>query len=272
MEKHTCAACNKSYVDIYGLRAHLKRQPLCEKWMSLKADIKDYVDDKFMLPMSDLDQADKMKCGICGARYSTVGNLNKHLDSSVICSKWAMYKDLQPLESYMPKFNSLHAPVPASEVPACLHHIIWNVFIADKETMMRPEFKTELENNNVKYIVAVLPQGEPVISILESLEAVQSSVMYYRGHDPIVDLEQFEKQCSEIEDRRVRRENCLVFCNNGYQRSIPFLCYYLTVHHKDEVPDISRAIDIILPQVDKRNYATLRDPYIKSMRSILHES
>lgn len=40
-------------------------------------------------------------------------------------------------------------------------------------------------------------------------------------------------------------------------------------HHADEVPNVEKAIDIILPQVDKAHYATLRDKYIDSCRRIL---
>jgi hypothetical protein len=43
--------------------------------------------------------------------------------------------------------------------------------------------------------------------------------------------------------------NVLVFCNNGYQRSIPFLVYYLTNYHSDEVPSIEKAVELILSQL-----------------------
>lgn len=96
-----CPSCNKMYSNKYNLKKHFQRQPLCEEWMKLESGVKDYIDDKFQLPCSDLElEEQKTKCFICNTVFANVGNLNKHLDSSMICSKWSMYKDLQPLETY----------------------------------------------------------------------------------------------------------------------------------------------------------------------------
>ena len=97
-----CAACKKFYSNIYNLQKHLKRQPLCEEWIKLSPGIKDYVDDKFQLPCTDVElEEQKTKCFICNTVFANVGNLNRHLDTTLICGKWSLYKDLAPLETYI---------------------------------------------------------------------------------------------------------------------------------------------------------------------------
>lgn len=99
---YRCDACDKSYSSLYNLKNHLKRQPLCQKWIDMHPGLKDYIDDKFMLPMNDLEKEIKnTKCFICNTDFANVGNLNRHLDNSIICSKWSMYKELEPLNGYI---------------------------------------------------------------------------------------------------------------------------------------------------------------------------
>jgi hypothetical protein len=96
--------------------------------------------------------------------------------------------------------------------------------------------------------------------------------MPYDGHTEAVDLEVYDKQCERIEQLRSRRKNVFVFCNSGFQRSLPFLVHYLTAHHADEIPNIERAIDTILPQVDKQAYATAKQEYVDLVKKLLHRS
>ena len=60
-----------------------------------------------------------------------------------------------------------------------------------------------------------------------------------------------------------------MYCNSGYQRSIPFLCYYLLKYHSNEAPNIEKAIELILPQIDRANYAQTKEKYIESMTTLL---
>jgi len=43
----------------------------------------------------------------------------------------------------------------------------------------------------------------------------------------------------------------------------------LNEYHKDEVPNIDKAINVILSQTDKVNYTKVRDEYIKSVKELL---
>lgn len=265
------------------MRAHLGRQPLCAEWIQLKPGIKDYVDDKFNLPMTDREkEALNTKCFICNTTFANVGNLNRHLSTSIMCSKWAEYKNLEPLQGYITgkklssvqmfdfdgseSDNSDYETFVPVENSLC-HHIIWNVFLTDKETAKQDALKQVIEENNIKCIVGILPSDSNFE--LDDVGDIELVRIPYSDHTMDVDYELFERACNKIEELRKDRHNVLVFCNNGYQRSIPFLCYYLTKHHADEVPEVARAIDIILPQVDKANYGSLRDVYVEQVQALL---
>jgi hypothetical protein len=260
---HQCSACNKYYSNAYNLKKHLKRQPLCEEWLKLQPGIKDYIDDKFNLPLSDIDKKNlSHKCFICNTTFANLGNLNRHLDNNIQCSKWALYKDLIPLETYIKQDNSEFVPPEYT-----LHHIIWNVFLIDKEYLKLDNFKKILKDNNIKCIIALLPFDESSAAQL-TFPGVDKIVMNYHDHTPFLDYAQFDSAIEAIEKHRKNRENVFVFCNNGYQRSLPFLSYYLVHHHAEEIPNIERAIDIILPQVDKANYIENRAKYIDDLEKL----
>lgn len=263
-----CEACNKFYSSVYNLRKHLKRQPLCEEWIKLNPSLKNYVDDKFQLPCTDIEKEEqKTKCFICNTDFANIGNLNKHLDNSIICSKWSLYKDLVPLETYI-KSNSVNEDFIAPKYSLC--HIIWNLFIIDKMYAALPNIDNILQENNVKYIIAILPDVKDYK--LDHLN-IDHSIMLYNDHNTQLDINEFDIQCKKIEDIRSQenKPNIFIYCNNGYQRSIPFLCYYLLKYHPSEAPNIDKAIDLILPQIDRGNYNKTRDNYIESVKSLLEQ-
>lgn len=282
----SCAACNKVYGSKGALKKHLKRQPLCEQWVALRPGIKDYVDDRFMLPLTDMEKQDMpTKCFVCATQFANVGNLNRHLDASTICSKWRLYRDLQPLQSYMEPHTEPHTaagvlPQACTVKGACsscdafeapkysLCHIIWNVFLIDKEFAASHDMRAVVEENNVKYVIAIMPDTSTYKGCMRSCW-VDHCVMEYDGHTTSLDVAAYDAQCAKIEVHRSRRENVIVMCNSGYQRSLGFLCYYLMKFHPSEVPSVERAIDTILPQVDKQNYAAVRGDYIESIRNLL---
>lgn len=309
----SCAACGKAYANAYNLDAHLARQPLCRRWTELRPGLRDYVDAAFRLPQSDGEAAaDAARCGVCGKAFSNTGNLNRHLETSAACRKWAMYRDLQPLEAFLamggksaPRVGGWSeidhaadhaiggavgpdgerramghdARGPSSDLGSfgafeaprvSLCHIIWNVFLIDKQIAARPDFAEIVRENDVRYILAILPDEATYAEALGGrADDVPHHVMTYDGHTPALDAAAFDAQCERIEERRHARHNVFVFCNSGYQRSLPFLAYYLRTTHPTEVPSVERAIDLILPQVDKEGYAALRDGTVASVRALL---
>jgi hypothetical protein len=71
--------------------------------------------------------------------------------------------------------------------------------------------------------------------------------MKYNNNSTFLDINEFNKQYLKIKEYRKDRNNIFIYYNNGYKKSIPFLCYYLIKFHKNEVTNVERAIDIILP-------------------------
>ena len=270
----TCPACNKVYSNKYNLAKHYVRQPLCKKWQELNCEIKSYVDYKFAGSILE-EPKSNTTCQSCGIVYSNVGNLNKHLESSLICSKWDLYNSLEPVQSYMKKYFR-DADVNLNKLP--VYHIIWNLYLTDRDVAFKQDitiydaneiFWDIIKTQNIKYVAAILPNtvdlphatGTYTITprdngFTKSLDAygIASDVMYYDGHTESIDLAQYEAQIAIFEEHRRKRENVLIFCNSGYQRSLPFIVYYLVKYHHDEVPTISQAMDIILPQIDKEQY------------------
>jgi hypothetical protein len=252
----SCDACHKVYSTPYNLKKHLKRQPLCDRWINMKPGLKDFVDEKIRTPKDETTM-----CMSCNTVFANVGNLNRHLATSTICSKWDLYNDLAPVLGYIGKsYHEFEAP------KYSLAHIIWNVYLVDKEFIKKDDIADILKENNVKYVIGIVPTDVDEICMMAP--GVEYYRMTYNGHNMDIDRAQFDEQCKKIEEYRQRRENVFLFCNNGYQRSIPFLTYYLCHHHADEIPTIEMAIDTILPQVDKENYSKLRNEYIDKMREL----
>jgi hypothetical protein len=154
--------------------------------------------------------------------------------------------------------------------PSKLYHIIWNILLADKQF---PLTLQTLQENKIGHIVAILPNRDDFEKLAG--KGIQATVIEYgEKHEPFINSKQYEEICTFIDNlarssKDESERNVLVFCNNGYQRSIPFLVYYLTRFHPDECPTISKAIDLILPQVDKLNYLSLREKTIEDITKIL---
>lgn len=296
---YICDACGKKYTTKQNLKGHHIRQPLCVKWIKMNNGIKDSIDKIMEEKIYGNDK--KFECPACHRIYSSNTNLNKHKKVSKICKKWIKYIEISPflgkdiyniyekhdmleneeiynstvyynnielkknlkIVSYIDNnYPKYHEFIPSDPNEMKLIHIIWNVFLTDREAKIT---KDMLEKNKIKYIIAILPNKEIYDDNLEDINHV---IIEYNGHEPVLDLELFDKQCNEIEKYRRNRDNILIYCNNGYQRSLPFICHYLTGHHSDEVPNIEKAIDLILPNVDKENYSKNRNNYIESMNKL----
>ena len=246
-----CKACGRTYTTKQNLTLHFNRQPLCQRWLNtkiLETKLIEYIDENY-----EEEKSHNTTCEFCSKSFSNKGNLNLHMKTNKICKKWEKYHQLKPL------YEKFTAP----KYKLC--HIIWNVFLIDKEFKLTQEI---IDENNIGYIIALLPDEQIYYDKVDV--NVPHHILKYKDHTPLLDIEDFDKQCEKIEEYRKERKNIFVFCNNGYQRSIPFLCHYLINHHNDEVPTVEKAIDIILPQVDKDNYSTLRNKYIENMEKLFN--
>jgi hypothetical protein len=154
--------------------------------------------------------------------------------------------------------------------PSRVYHIIWNILLADKQFPLSTQ---TLQENKIGHIVAILPSRE-AFEKLVGISFPATVIEYGDKHEPGIDPQRYQEIGQFIDNlarssKNASERNVLVFCNNGYQRSIPFLVYYLTKFHSDECPSISKAIDLILPQVDKQNYLSLRGKTIDGISKVL---
>ena len=262
-----CFICTTTFSNIGNLNRHLDNNVICGKWSKYK-DLE---------PLSSYTQ-------IKAEFYDTFSNVLEPFESNKADKTFKTFKEFQesqesqesqehvesvesvesvaePSELYHPFVASKHNP---------LVHIIWNLMLSDKQFMTGPVESTQsvLDENNIQHIIAILPDKEIYKDV--SVDT-KHSIMLYQEHNEEIDTLQFDEQCLLIDEYRGResRGNVLIFCNSGYQRSIPFLVYFLMKYHNSEAPTVTRAIDIILPQVDRDGYSENREAYIKSVTRLL---
>lgn len=133
-------------------------------------------------------------------------------------------------------------------------------------------------------MIAILPtnveerrtaDGKCIDDVFHQLKCGASlhiETMEYSDHVPLEFDERTRQEfggfCRNIEHHRSKRENVFIFCNSGYQRSIPFLVYFFTRFHPEEAPTIERALDLILPQVARDEFASIRSTYVESITTL----
>ena len=157
---------------------------------------------------------------------------------TVVCSKYDIFEAL-----------------PASPY----HFVIWNVYLTDK---LAPLTTKMLQNSNIAEILAILPEEADFQALNADLSEISYTIYpYHHSHEPNFNEGQYKKIAEKINHLAKRSKdeprNVLVFCNNGYQRSIPFLVYYMTKYHADEFSTIDSAVNFLLSRVG--NYPTFDD-------------
>jgi len=162
-------------------------------------------------------------------------------------------------------YNEPVSPMPPSKT----FHIIWNLILADKQLELTQE---TIDTENICHIVAILPHKSDFLELNTKIKEFPYTVLEYGDtHTATINRDEFHV-CGTLIDSLAKKEgrrNVLIFCNNGYQRSIPFLVYYLTTFHSDEVPTIERALSIILTQVDKENYMKILADTILAVKKLI---
>ncbi len=288
------------------LDAHYGRNNLCKKWNDLLTS-NDTLAKNIQFLVNNKHSESENACYICNKTYSNPGNLNKHLKNNPECLKhnlWSKYSGNMPVEGYNPekenpKFelpiidwvNTIRVRSPKEieqsknminfydsndsmfgEAPdhndSKLFHIIWSLYLTDKESVKDNEaLQKEIKKNGIHYIMSITPCTTVV-------DNIDNDNIVYKGHDPVISNEEFEnfnKCIDKIDNYRTSRKNTLIYCNNGYQRSLPFICYYLISRHGDEVPNLDKALDICLSQIDAANYMTIKEGTKKALMLIKKE-
>ncbi len=154
-----------------------------------------------------------------------------------------------------------------------LVHIIWNVLLGDKTTPVTPALITD---NGLEMVVAIVPSAESLPALPPGLAV--TVLAYGQEHEPSLSaatLAAWDEVGARMDalarlppNAAGKRRQALVFCNSGFQRSLPFLCRYLTRHHADEVPDLGAALDIVLPAVDRAGYVAARPRYLAAFTAL----
>jgi len=156
--------------------------------------------------------------------------------------------------------------------PTNVHHIIWNILLTDKLTKLTPDI---IQENKIKHILAILPHTSDFDFINSDIKHVSFDVLEYGdSHTTDINFEQYKTFSNKIDYIAKNNptgdfRNVLIFCNNGYQRSIPFIIYYLTTFHPDEIPSIDKGVDLLLSTVDKQNYVNIKDNVVNNIKQIL---
>ena len=124
----------------------------------------------------------------------------------------------------------LSAFLPETFIPpesSTIHHIIWNVVLTDKLTQLTKDI---IDKNKIKHILAILPHKDDFLKLNIDIPDVSFDVLEYgSNHDTNINFEEYDILCRKIDNiaRYSGDRNVLLFCNNGFQRSFPFLNYYL---------------------------------------------
>jgi hypothetical protein len=164
----------------------------------------------------------------------------------------------QAMDAYndCPGFATFEAPKDK------LIHVIWNVLLCDKYQKITSEL---VRDNQIGHVIAILPE----VNQMPDTAGVDHTVLAYHDvHEPTVNVREYDQLGEMINEmaQETPRRNALIFCNNGYQRSLPFICRYLTKYHPDEVPSLDAAIDLILPQLSKgADYIETRAHYMAAL-------
>lgn len=127
------------------------------------------------------------------------------------------------------------------------YFVIWNLYLTDKLT---PLVIDQLRLENITKIVAILPEEQDFQDLHVDIGDIPVKVLaYHHNHTPDLPREEYDEVAKEIDvlaKTAGKKQNVLLFCNNGYQRSLPFLVYYMTNFHKDEFPTIEKAARYLL--------------------------
>ncbi len=155
--------------------------------------------------------------------------------------------------------------------PTSIHHLIWNIIITDKITTLTAEI---IEQNKIKHILAILPHKEEFLELNQEIENFPYDVLEYgTSHDTNIDFELYDLYCKKIDEIAKNGDtvrNVLVFCNNGYQRSLVFLVYYLINYHFSEFKTIVQATEMILSILDRDSYTKIKDGMIENITKLLN--
>nr|WRJ69889.1 cys-based protein tyrosine phosphatase [Oceanusvirus sp.] len=266
----SCEACGRSYSTKSNLGLHYERQPLCLKWIREVDDRMKHVVTGEIEIRSERAATRSEACEACGKEFSTDSNLLRHVKASPTCQKWIVYRDVARINFTSREWlqnnegageageaggvagidQNPDMALSCGKPDSSVHRLGWNVYLSDKHA--------PIDGNDFGMVVMILPDSSCVPPSLP--EGIDREVLHYRGHQPSLDFPSFDRAIDRIEEREAAGENVLVFCNSGYQRTIPFLCRYMMRRDPKLYDDVEKTLyeigSIVNPDV------FVDDPYI----------
>jgi protein-tyrosine phosphatase len=148
--------------------------------------------------------------------------------------------------------------------------VIWNLYLTDKLTPITVE---RLQLSQIVEIIAFLPEKEDFELLHADVGDIPVTVVpYHHNHIPFLPREQYDEISKKIDSiakgPRDKGRNILIFCNNGYQRSLPFLAYYMINYHNDEFPNVEKAVGYIINTIARQTTYNEKMQIIKSINML----
>ena len=255
--RYECISCGKTFTTNSNVLRHYKKSIICQKWYKLNND--EIYKMRFYKHLNDSKQfinKGLLKLADMPIGYTSEGYIkDNHI---FVSTKKADIKKVECSDLCKLDFTNFFPPNDN------LIHIIWNIYLSDKYQKIN---KALIENNKIGYIIAILPTEEHYKNYIDPALVPYYTIEYNDQHKDVIDsklLQIYQEQCDKIElVRKTEYRNIIIFCNNGYQRSIPFICYYLLKYHPDEYSSLLRVLELILSRIDNKYKKKELDEYIK---------
>ncbi len=107
--------------------------------------------------------------------------------------------------------------------------IDWNLYLTDK---FIPLTEQTLRAHNIGHIIAILPSEKELSDTIKNGTTPYTLLAYGDSHDEKLPIDDYERLGNMIRNMRndrhlIKGRNVLLFCNNGFQRSLPILVYFM---------------------------------------------
>jgi hypothetical protein len=220
-----CASCGKTYASRDSVTQHLERMPLCKvraiySYPKVQQDSGDELGTRAGAAPADTT------CQTCFISFGTTAELDAHLESCPACDAWDLYQpveDFRPHPAYFPRGLDLRPSAKPAGKPEKFPFIFQRLFVLDKH--QGSHLLSPLER---KLVIAIVPSQEAAATPCPE----DTLVLPYDDHTPTIDFAQYDAAAAAINDHLRKPLHVAgpvyVYCNSGYQRTVPFLTHYLT--------------------------------------------
>ena len=249
--KFECISCSKKFTTQSNLNRHKRISIICEKWAAhLPKKSEEISSQKDPYNINNLSET------------KSIDDYYKPNEKNEVLLNTIKYTINEPSKDN-------------------LIHVIWNLFLCDKYQKIDQEL---IDRNGIGYIITILPYESDYLTYIpdklttdnpklswEDKDTDNSlphyTIEYLDTHEDTIDqklLTIYQDQSNKIEEvRKQKNRNIIIFCNNGYQRSVPFICYYLLKYHPEEYSSLINVLQLVLGKVQDKPEPEYMDEYLK---------